>query len=189
MGGFIRRFGYFPGNEVITQIEGVVIVDLPPPGTVQGVSTGVACLVAEFTDMTQACVVDGSGAVTARIVPNEVFSSTDMINTIGGWDETLGDFGNSEGNGFHALRNKQFSRLLVAPIFLAANFGFRFWRELPLCATQTNALPVVPVQGAQIAAGREFRSTSGGRARIASRTANGRYRLHRHRFLLGRKSL
>ena len=32
MPGFIRRYGYFPGNEIITLIEGVVIIDLPPAG-------------------------------------------------------------------------------------------------------------------------------------------------------------
>lgn len=169
MAGFIRRFGYFPGNEVITQIEGVVIVDLPPPGSVEGTDTGVACLVGEFSDMTYCCKVDGTGAVTQDVRPQEIFGSTDMLNKVGGWDETLGDFGDSEGNGFVALRSKRYSRLLLAPVFLASNYGCRFWRELPLCTAVSNPLPVVPVVGGAIAAGREFRSASGGRLRVASR--------------------
>jgi hypothetical protein len=48
--GFIRRFGYFPGKEVITQIEGVVIIDLPPPGSIQGTGTGTVVCVAEYAD-------------------------------------------------------------------------------------------------------------------------------------------
>ena len=50
MAGFIRRYGNFPGTETITLIEGVVIVDLPPPGSITGLSTGTVGLVGEFAD-------------------------------------------------------------------------------------------------------------------------------------------
>ena len=61
-------------------IEGVVIVDLPPPGSVEGVDTGVAALVGEFADMGAATDVDGSGIVTTDIVPQEIFTSQDLLN-------------------------------------------------------------------------------------------------------------
>jgi hypothetical protein len=167
--GFIRRYGFFPGNEVITQIEGVVIVDLPPPGAIEGVDVGVACLVGEFSDMTYAVDVDGTGAVSVLIQPQEVFSGQDFLNKFGGWDPTIGDIGDSGGNGFISLRSKKYSRLIIAPINLASDYGFRFFRELPLCTTTTDPLPVVPVQGGVIEAGREFRSGSGGRVLVAKR--------------------
>lgn len=169
MPGFTRRYGYFPGTEQITQIEGVIIVDSPPPGTASGVGTGTAALVGEFADMTYATSVDTSGVVTTNIRPVEVFTPQDMLDKVGGWDETLGDFGRAQGNGFHALRNKRFSRLVVAPVNLCSGLGVRYFRSLPVCTSTTNASPVVPVQGAQIAAGREFRNGLG-RLRIGART-------------------
>ena len=169
MAGFIRRFPYVPGNEVLSAIEGVAILDLPPAGSIEGSNTGIACCVGEFADMTYACAVDGTGAVTEDVRPQQVLTAGDLLNDFGGWDETLGDFADSEGNGFVALRSKVFAGLVLAPVFLASNYGFRFWRELPLCTSTTSAIPVVPVEGAQVAAGREFRSASGGRVRLGKR--------------------
>lgn len=166
--GFIRRFGYYPGSEVISQIEGVAIIDLPPPGAVAGVSTGVVAAVGECSDMTYAVSVDSTGTVTTKAQPQEIFSSQDLINKIGGFDETLGDFGTSGGNLFAALRNKSFSRLIAVPISLASSKGCRVFRDLPLCRTSTDANPVVPVLAASVAAGREFRSGVG-RLRLAAR--------------------
>ena len=168
MPGFIRRFGFFPGNEVITQIEGVVIVDLPPPGAVAGVATGVACLVGEFSDVKHSVTVDGTGAVTEDVQPQEIFSAQDLANKFGGWDATVGDFGESGGNGFVALRSKRFSRLLVAAVNTASNWGSRYFRQLPLCTSQTDSLPVVPVSGAVIEAGSEFGNGTNGRMKAAS---------------------
>lgn len=169
MPGFVRRFGFLPPEEVITQIEGVSIVDLPPPGAVNGVSTGMVALVGEFPDMTYATSVNGSGVVSSSLRPQEITSSQDLIDKVGGFDATLGDFGNAGGNGFVALRNKRFSRLLVQPINLCSATGVRYMRVLPLCTSQTNPLPVVPVEGAQIDAGREFRSPTSGRLKIGAR--------------------
>jgi hypothetical protein len=166
MPGFVRRFSFFPGDEVIQQIEGVNIVDLPPPGSVAGQATGFIALVGEFADMRFAVSVDGSGVVTSKIRPQEVFSGQDILDKVGGFDETLGDFGGADGNGFVAVRNKTFSRLMLVPINLCSGVGLRYFRELPLCTAQTNTLPVVPVDGGTISAGREFRSASGGRVRI-----------------------
>lgn len=161
MPGFIRRFGYFPGTEQITQIEGVVIVDLPPPGASAGVGVGTVAVIGEFCDMTYATSVDSTGTVSTSIRPVEAFTPQDMINKVGGWDETLGDFGRAQGNGFHALRNKRFSRLVLVPVNLCSAAGARFYRSLPVCTSSTNATPVVPMQAASIAAGREFRNGLG----------------------------
>lgn len=157
MAGFIRRFGFFPGTEVITEIEGVVIVDLPPPGAVEGIATGVVGVVGEFADMTSATQFGSSGDISTNIVPQEIFSSQDLLDKVGGFDQTIGDFGDAQGNGYVSLRNKRYSRLICAPVNLCSAQGSRFFRDLPLATSQTDPNSVVPVQGGTISAGREFR--------------------------------
>lgn len=168
MAGFVRRFGFFPGVETITLIEGVVIVDLPPPGPVQGVSTGVVGMVGEFADMSYATQVDASGVVTTLCRPVEIFSGQDLIDKVGGWDSTIGQHGNAGGNGFVSLRNKKFSRLVLAPINLASGGAGRAWRQLPTNLSATQAIPAVPLAGGRVEAGREFRNTSN-RVKLAKR--------------------
>jgi hypothetical protein len=168
MAGFIRRFGYFPGADVLRQIEGVAIIDLPPPGSIAGVGTGVVGMVGEFADMRYCTTADGSGNITTYTLPQEVTTAADMVDKFGGWDETIGDFGVSNGNGFAAIRGKSYSRLILAPVNLCSAKGARFFRSLPMCVGSTNAAPVVQVQGASIAAGREFR-VGAARIRIGTR--------------------
>ena len=153
---FIRRYGSFPSAQVINQIEGVVIVDVPPPSTIEGVSTGVVGIVGEFADFSYAVNVDGQGNVTTKSQPVEVTSAQDMANKVGGFDSTLGDFGGDDGNGFTAVANKRFSRLVVCPVNLASSKGTRLWRELP--TNTAAAAPVVPMQAATVRAGTEFKS-------------------------------
>jgi hypothetical protein len=158
-----------PGTEVLTQIEGVSIIDLSPPGSIAGVATGVVAGVGECSDMTYATQADTSGNISTKIRPQEIFSGQDLINKIGGFDETLGEFGVSSGNLYAQLRNKRYSRLIAVPVNLASAKGARFFRELPVCRSQSDANPVVPVLGGSIAAGREFKNTTLGRIRVGKR--------------------
>lgn len=158
MAGFIRRFGEFPSEAVLTAIEGVNIIDLPPPGSITGVGTGFAAIVGEFPDVTFAVEFsEATGLFTEDIEPIEVVSAKDLTDKGGGFDETIGQFGGDCGNAFVALRNKGFSRLAIVPINIASNSGLRVWRELPTNVSATDPTPVVPVSGALVAAGREFR--------------------------------
>lgn len=166
--GNVRRYGYFPPVEVITAIEGVVVVDLPPPGNISGVGTGVAALVGEFPDMSHAVSVATTGVVSSRYRPVEVFGGQDMLDAVGGWDATLGQFGGDLGNGFAELRNKTFSRLVLQPINLTATSACRLYRQLPTCVSATNPEPAVPLAGGVVPAGYEFTS-SGARIRTAAR--------------------
>ncbi len=178
MAGFIRRYGFQPGVETITQIEGVIIVDLPPPGAVNGQGTGTVALVGEFPDMTYATSVSSSGVVTTKAVPVEVFSGADMIDKVGGFDATLGQHGNAGGSGFVSLRNKKFSRLVLVPVNLASSAAVRVWRELPTNLSATQAIPAQPLAGGRVEAGREFRSGSN-RVKLGRRvnfTAVGHYK-------------
>lgn len=171
--GFVRRFPYMPPDETIRAIEGVVIVDNAPPGTIEGVGTGCVCAVGEFTDCSYAIQADALGVITSSPRPVEVFGGQDLIDKVGGWDETLGKFGAECGNGFAALRNKTFVRLVVVPVDVVTPgsgscYGTRYWRELPTNISATNANPIVPVAAAAIEAGREFRSGAN-RVRVAKR--------------------
>jgi hypothetical protein len=157
---FIRRYTTFPAPSVLSAIEGAVIVDLPPPGSISGVGTGVACLVGEFVDMTYATAVSSAGVVSTSPQPVEVYSAQDIIDKLGGFDSTIGQFGKDGGNGFVELRSKPFSRLVVVPINLCSATGLRVWRHLPGCTSATNANPVVPVVDAVVSAGREFKDGS-----------------------------
>lgn len=164
--GFIRRYSSAVGLETIRTIEGVTILDLPPPGSIQGISTGVVAAVGEFADMTYAVSVATTGAVTSKYRPVEIFSAQDLIDKMGGFDETLGAFGTDDGNGFTLLRNKSFARLVCVPINMAATYACRFFRVLPTNTSITNPTPVVPLVSAKIAAGRQF-AQSTNKLRIA----------------------
>lgn len=166
--GFIRRFNTLPGVDTLAEIEGVVTIDQAQAGEISGISQGVACLVGEFADMTYAVTIDANGGVTTHPQPVEVFGGQDLTDKVGGWDETIGEFGGDGGSGFLELKNKRFSRLVVVPVNLASSHGARLWRKLPTNASATSPTPAVPVSGATVPAGREFRSGNN-RARTAQR--------------------
>lgn len=168
MAGFVRRYGYFPGTEVITLIEGIIIVDLPPPGVISGVGTGTVAMVGEYPDVTNAVAVSNTGIVTTNVQPVEVFSAQDMLSKVGGFDPTLGEFGNSGGNAFAELRNKRFSRLICVPINIASGGAGRMWRELPTNLNGTTPQPIIPVGAAGVDAGTEFKN---GASRVRSAKA------------------
>lgn len=160
MAGFIRRYDYFPGTEVITLVEGVIIVDLPPPGSIAGISTGVVCCIGEFADVSYGVKVDTTGTVSTKPQPVEVFSSQDLFNKLGGFDDTIGDTGISGGSGFITLRNKKFSRLVCVPVNLASDKAVRLFRKLPTNTGATAPTPVVPLVAASVPAGREFKQSA-----------------------------
>jgi len=161
MPGFVRRYGFIPDNATIMQIEGVVIIDLPPPGSIAGVGTGVVCVVGEFSNMSSSVTVDSAGSITTNPQPTEIFSSTDLLAKVGGFDERLGDFGGDMGNGFVEVRNKLFSRLICAPVDLVVpasgpQGAIRIWRQLPTNQSVTVAQPIVPLAPAAVSPSRQF---------------------------------
>lgn len=168
MGGFVRRFSNMPGAEVLGQIEGAVIIDTPPPGAIQGAGVGVAAIIGEFADMTRAVKADSTGLLTTLPQPTEVFGAQDMVTKFGGFDPSIGDFGVSGGNGYAELKNKKFSRLVVAAVNLASEYGVRLYRDLPTNTSTTDPTPVVPVVAATVAAATAFEA-AGTRVKHAAR--------------------
>lgn len=166
MSGFVRRFASYPGNSVIQQIEGINIIDLPAPGNFQGTGTGVVALLGEFSDVTYGVAVDVNGNVTTSPKPVQILSSKDLLDKLGGFDETLGEFGKAGGSGFAALRNKKFASLICGVINNASSKGVRLVRDLPTCKLATDPSPIVPVQPGTVVAGREFKSGAN-RVRLA----------------------
>lgn len=121
MSVFLRRFTSDPGNEVLLDIESVNILDLAPPGAINGVGTGTALIVGEFEN--------GPFGTT-----EEVSSSTDLSQRYGGFGYTYGGItGNNpcarsrhadgalnaefwNGNAAVQLNGKKFRRLLVTRV-------------------------------------------------------------------------
>jgi hypothetical protein len=160
MSGFVRRFTNFPPDDVITAIEGINIIDLPPPGSIAGINENVVALVGEFADMTFATGVDSSGVISTSIEPTEIVTGQDLVNKLGGFDFTLGQFGADCGNGMVELRNKSFGRLVVAPVNLASVSGVRLWRQLATNKSATDPTPIIPTAGATVPAPLTFVQTS-----------------------------
>lgn len=116
--GFTRRYTFDPGNAVLLAIEGVVVIDRASPIEITGTGSDVALLVAEFED----------GPFET---PSEMFSPNDLLSQFGGlgyiYDsvesqhpcargrkaDAAVNFEYWNGNGFMALVNKKFSRLIV----------------------------------------------------------------------------
>lgn len=155
--GFTRRYPSFPPLNVVTEIEGVVVVDQPPPSTPTGLATGIVGIIGEFADVTFATYFNPTtGTFTTAPQPVDVFSAQSLVSDLGGFDPTLGDFGNSLGNGFAALRNKQFSGLVAIPVNISSQYGMRLTRHLPTNQSATVALPITPVLGASVPAATTF---------------------------------
>lgn len=121
MSGFTRRYLTDPGQDELTAIEGVVILDREPAGAVNGVGTGVVLCVGEFED--------GPFAT-----PYEVTSGDDFATTFGGFGFTYDgvvacnpcarsrkadnalkpEYWN--GNGWVSIARKRFARLVLSRV-------------------------------------------------------------------------
>src|SRR6266850_2078029 len=118
---FLRRFQFDPGDEVLTNIESVNVLDLTPPASIAGVGTGTALLVGEFEngpfnlaqqvlDSTDLASTWGTlgyqyGTVAANY-PCAVSRSADSAITPETWN----------GNGFLALNGKSFAALILCRV-------------------------------------------------------------------------
>lgn len=130
MAGFIRRFDAVPTLEVLTEIEAIDIVDLPPPFPTTGIGTGTLLCVGEFEDGPFAAGDDADewdGDTYGR-GPTEVYSSEDLRQRFGGFGFTYGSavYENAcarrhltelwNGNGFLKLKFCRPKRLIVARV-------------------------------------------------------------------------
>lgn len=120
MANFIRRFLFDPGLETLLDIESVNILDLEPPAELTGVGSGTVLCVAEYEN--------------GPFVQREVSSASDFKTTFGtfGYEYDGMAGGNPcartrkadgvlsaeywNGNGFVALANKKFRRLICVRV-------------------------------------------------------------------------
>lgn len=118
--GFLRRYTQDPGLAELLKIEGVVIIDNTAPPSLTGALTGMACCVGEFED--------------GDFDPLEVTSSGDFLQTYGGFGFAYDGVPSNNpcarsrkadgaivpeywnGNGFIALANKKYSRLVCVRV-------------------------------------------------------------------------
>ena len=121
MAGIVRRWLFDPGNTVLSQIEGVDIIDNTPPQQVVGVGTGVACLVGEFENGP----FNQSTQVTSFTQLKATFGSFGYTygNTVGNNPSARQRFADSavlaeywNGNGAVQLNGKAFSALVLVRV-------------------------------------------------------------------------
>ncbi len=118
MSGFVRRFTFDPGNDVLLDIESVNILDLEPPGNITGVGSGTVICVAELengpfnTPIEMASggdvqsIFGGFGYIYGGVAGNHPCARTRKA------DGTLKkEFWN--GNGAVQLNGKKFKRLIL----------------------------------------------------------------------------
>jgi hypothetical protein len=118
--GFKRRYTADPGLAELLKIEGVVIIDNEAPATIAGGLTGLATCIGEFED--------------GGFEPFEVTSSVDFLSNYGGFGfayagvpsnnpcargrkaDSAVNFEYWNGNGFIALANKKYNRLVCVRV-------------------------------------------------------------------------
>lgn len=145
MAGFKRVFRSNPGNDVLTNIESVNILDITPPGRLVGAGAGTVLVVGEFE--------------RGDFTPREVFGPSDLVTQFGGLGHqttshaydgaTARKSGGDElwnGNGFIWLRNKRFSRLVIQRVDNSAG-SVQFSRLA--CLTSTATGPITGVTNGQ----------------------------------------
>ena len=118
MAGFLQRYTSDPGNTVLTNIEGVKIIDNTPPSAVIGVGSGTTCIVGEFengpfnqtTEVTSFTQLRTTFGVFGYTYGNAVGQNPSARQRFADATPTA-EFWN--GNGAVQLSGKSFSRLLI----------------------------------------------------------------------------
>jgi hypothetical protein len=119
--GFIRRYAAPPTDAELTKIEGVVIIDRDPPGVINGVGAGTVCIVGEFENgpFNEPLEMAGGGDLVATFgsfgyTYDGVVASNPCARTRLADAALVPEYWN--GNGWIALANKRFARLIVVRV-------------------------------------------------------------------------
>jgi len=150
MAGFIRRYLEDPGLEEILAIEGVVIIDREPPASITGLGSGTVTVVGEFED----------GEYST---PCEVFSGGDLLDQFGSFGYSYAGVPSQNpsarsrladaaltpeywnGNGFIALVNKRFRRLIIVRVDTSIG-AVEFTRLASISGNENNTWNLEPAQ-------------------------------------------
>jgi hypothetical protein len=143
MPNIVRRWTYDPGNTVLTQIEGVDIIDNTPPQQVIGVNTGLACIVGEFE--------------------NGPFNTVTQVTSFTQMKSTFGTFGYTYGNtvGNNPCARQRFADGAVLAEYWngngAAQLNGKAFAQLCICRVNTSVGTVQFTRQANLVGGSQFR--------------------------------
>jgi hypothetical protein len=150
MAGFIRRFAFDPGNDVLLNIESINILDLQPPAALAGIGTGAVLCVGEFDNGPYNFVLEvnsapdmarqfGSVGFTYNGVqaqnPSAIARRADGAPFPEYWN----------GNGPIQLNGKQFARLLLCRV--NTSVGQVQFVKLPFVSSTVAALTYALANG------------------------------------------
>jgi hypothetical protein len=139
----VRRWTADPGNTVLTQIEGVDIIDNTPPQQVIGVGTGLACIVGEFE--------------------NGPFNVVTQVTSFTGLKAAFGTFGYAYGNtvGNNPCARQRFADGAVLAEYwngnAAAQLNGKAFAQLAVCRVNTSVGTVQFTRQANLVGGSLFR--------------------------------
>jgi hypothetical protein len=139
----VRRWLYDPGNTVLTQIEGVDIIDNTPPQQVIGVGTGLACIVGEFE--------------------NGPFNVVTQVSSFTNLKQTFGTFGYTYGNtvGNNPCARQRFADGAVLAEYWNGNASVQLngkaFAQLAVCRVNTSVGTVQFTRQANLLGGSQFR--------------------------------
>lgn len=150
MSGYIRRFTFDPGNDVLLNIESVNILDLDPPTALQGVGSGTVLVVGEFENgpfnfNLEVDTADnlqrqfGALGYTYSGVqannPSAIARKADGAGAVEFWN----------GNAFTQVNGKQFSRLICTRV--NTSVGSVQLTPLPFVTSTTSQLTYALTSG------------------------------------------
>lgn len=123
---FVDRYPVYPGDTVISEIEGIKIIDKSPPASINGVGTGCVGVVGEFLK------THAEGHVAIYNKAYEIGTTQELEDLFGTWAEHNNPGGpitavtgvaspgltpaNWDGNGFLAVARRKFPRLVVVGV-------------------------------------------------------------------------
>src|ERR1019366_1407682 len=153
MAGYIRRFSFDPGQDVLLNIESIKILDLQPPSSLSGVGSGTAQMVGEFENGPYNFALEIDDFVdyqrqfgTLGYTYNGVQAQNPCAIARRADGAALPEFWN--GNASVQVNGKQFSRLLLVRV--NTSVGSVQFTKLPYVGGSVAALSYPLVSGAAL---------------------------------------
>lgn len=161
MSGLFRRYSYMPSIQVLTEIEGVTVVDLFPPSIFLGRVSGTLCLVGEWPagPFETPTAADDAQATIAGVFGGFSLSLTNPFS----WSVSTSTFTNpfSNGNAYAWLANKRFRRLVLTRVNNALALGVHVKLTSSPAVAATGSIQIPAGGGASLVDGETFTLSDG----------------------------